>query len=610
MATLANVSGASLVGDFGNILGQGFEAQNVRKRAADDQADLEAKIAAALGVGGPQAPQDAGAMARLGQLSPELAQTIGSAQPAQMEELRTQTQTGMDLATELQALPDHASRMRRLADEAGTAAAAGGDLSRLVALSNMDPSALDLELQKMQVIGRDAMTLMPQAPPSPNATFAALMADNPQIGQNLLGRRDQQVEAERQRQEQAARQAAAARANAASSASQQERQDLERMLAVGETLAGQSPEAFNAGMAQLGYADELASMGVTAENFTSWTPSVRAHLGIEVAPAEMVTINGQRVPANVEGDFRTPAGGAPSNAAIAELTWRAAQAGLVPGTTEYEQFILNAGGSPSTFRALDMQAQASGLASGTPEYQQFMATRGAGLAAEARTTGENIADIATGGEAAAAIKSGTIAQTVGLEAFQSLGKARTSLGNIEDAIAAIDAGGQSGLVYKMIPSVTESSAALENTMNKMGLDVIGSVSFGALSEGEMKLAMSTAVPRDLAPAELRSWLVSKKDAQVKAIDALSQATQYLSSPGNTLTGWVQGQAARTPPPEPARAAIPTEAEGVVSQAISGQAAGGYSAMDISALARLDPEAMSAQERALYRARLEQLVGEQ
>ena len=50
----------------------------------------------------------------------------------------------------------------------------------------------------------------------------------------------------------------------------------------------------------------------------------------------------------------------------------------------------------------------------------------------------------------------------------------------------------------MMPSVTEASASLENAMNRMGLDVIGSVTFGALSEGEMRLAMDTAVPRGLA----------------------------------------------------------------------------------------------------------------
>ena len=43
--------------------------------------------------------------------------------------------------------------------------------------------------------------------------------------------------------------------------------------------------------------------------------------------------------------------------------------------------------TPAAFAALDLQAKAAGFASGTPEYQNFMATRGSGLAAEARAVG-------------------------------------------------------------------------------------------------------------------------------------------------------------------------------------------------------------------------------
>ena len=80
-------------------------------------------------------------------------------------------------------------------------------------------------------------------------------------------------------------------------------------------------------------------------------------------------------------------------------------------------------------------------------------------------------------------------------------------------------------------------------MNKMGLDVISSVTFGALSKEEMLLAMDVGAPRDLAPPELRSWLVKKRDAQAKARDALMRAANYFTVPGNTLQGWQEQQAA-------------------------------------------------------------------
>ncbi|MGN6535213.1 MAG: glucosaminidase domain-containing protein [Mesorhizobium sp.] len=92
--------------------------------------------------------------------------------------------------------------------------------------------------------------------------------------------------------------------------------------------------------------------------------------------------------------------GTPSaNSSFGNLDAQARAAGLVPGTPEYQQFMLNGGGAPATFRALDMQAKAAGFQPGSPEYNEFMATRGAGLQAGAAQTAKNQADVATGGDA-------------------------------------------------------------------------------------------------------------------------------------------------------------------------------------------------------------------
>lgn len=252
------------------------------------------------------------------------------------------------------------------------------------------------------------------------------------------------------------------------------------------------------------------------------------------------------------------AGVSAPNAAFSGLDQQAQAAGLQPGTPEYQNFMLNGGGAPSTFRALDMQAQAAGLTPGTPEYNDFMATRGAGLQAGAKTRAENEADIATGGAAEGAKDLGKATIAAGTAAWEGYGKLQTSLGNIDEAISAIDSGAKSGLVYSMLPSVTQASASLENAMNRMGLDVIGSVTFGALSEGEMRLAMSTAVPQNLAPADLRNWLVRRRDAQAKTAEMLADAAQFLTVPGNTINGWIEknraGKPVAPPPPDPQAAA--------------------------------------------------------
>ena len=166
----------------------------------------------------------------------------------------------------------------------------------------------------------------------------------------------------------------------------------------------------------------------------------------------------------------------------------------------------------------------------------------------ARTRGANTAEAETGGAAAAAGEAGKALVARGFEAFDQAEKASSSLIAIDEAIAAIDNNAEAGLIWKFIPDVTQASASLNNAMNRMGLDVISSVTFGALSAPEMKLAMETAVPRDLAPPELRAWLVEKRDAQAKARDALMRAANYFTVPGNTLQGWQEEQAAAAAAP--------------------------------------------------------------
>ena len=180
--------------------------------------------------------------------------------------------------------------------------------------------------------------------------------------------------------------------------------------------------------------------------------------------------------------------------------------------------------------------------------------------------------IELGGEAAGAKAAGEQAIAKAGEAYDNLQKVRKNISNVQTAIDAIDAGAEAGAIQKYFPDITEASASLTNAMNQLGLDVIGSVTFGALSEGEMKLAMETAVPRNLDGPELRQWLVQKKAAQEKAAAALREAALYLGKPGNTLSGWLEeqgisaGAGSGSPPPagsgDPALDALLQEAEGL------------------------------------------------
>jgi hypothetical protein len=125
------------------------------------------------------------------------------------------------------------------------------------------------------------------------------------------------------------------------------------------------------------------------------------------------------------------------------------------------------------------------------------------------------------------------------QAFTEVGKIKKNLGNIDEAIAAIDAGASSGVIASKLPNVTAASIQLANIRNQLGLDVIGSVTFGALSEGELNLALDTALPTNLAPKDLKAYLLNKKTAQTKLAGYLTEQATYLSKRGNSLAGWLE-----------------------------------------------------------------------
>lgn len=142
---------------------------------------------------------------------------------------------------------------------------------------------------------------------------------------------------------------------------------------------------------------------------------------------------------------------------------------------------------------------------------------------------------------AGAKTAGTAAINQATKAFESIGKIKTSIANIDKGIDLIDAGAGTGPVLSRLPSIRSASIQLDNVQKAMGLDVIGTTTFGALSKGELDLAMSKALPTNLSPDDLRGWLVDKKVAQEKLAGYLENVAIYLGTEGNTVAGWLQAQ---------------------------------------------------------------------
>lgn len=131
------------------------------------------------------------------------------------------------------------------------------------------------------------------------------------------------------------------------------------------------------------------------------------------------------------------------------------------------------------------------------------------------------------------------ATEVSSAAFEQLPNIRSSIGNMTDAIAEIDRGAQTGPIISRLPSFRDSSIALDNIRGRMGLNVIGATTFGALSEAELKFALDTALPTSMEPKDLREWLVKKRDSQRKLGRELMKAAEFLGKPGNTVADYIK-----------------------------------------------------------------------
>lgn len=118
------------------------------------------------------------------------------------------------------------------------------------------------------------------------------------------------------------------------------------------------------------------------------------------------------------------------------------------------------------------------------------------------------------------------------KSFDRVGKVRTNITNIDRAISALDRGGKSGPFERFLPRINEASRELKQIQNELGLDVIGSVTFGALSEGELRLALDTALDLGQDEPALRDQLVRKKAAQEKLIGYLQEQIDFLDQGGS------------------------------------------------------------------------------
>ena len=125
--------------------------------------------------------------------------------------------------------------------------------------------------------------------------------------------------------------------------------------------------------------------------------------------------------------------------------------------------------------------------------------------------------------------------------FVFIEKIDKNIRNLDRAILAIDRGASTGVIEsRFFPSFRESTLNLEQIQNELGLDVIGSVTFGALSKGELDLALKTALPTGLQPPELRKFLEDKRSAQEKLRQYYFDQIDFLDQ-GGSIAGFLRSK---------------------------------------------------------------------
>lgn len=142
---------------------------------------------------------------------------------------------------------------------------------------------------------------------------------------------------------------------------------------------------------------------------------------------------------------------------------------------------------------------------------------------------------------AASKEAATQAIKTSKEAFDQIRPIKSAIANVDEAIRLIDEGAQTGVIASKLPSVQEASIALDNLQGRLGLDVIGNTTFGALSEAELRFALDTALPKNLEGPALKRWLKEKQESQKKLANYLEDAATFLGKPGNTIADFIERQ---------------------------------------------------------------------
>ena len=117
------------------------------------------------------------------------------------------------------------------------------------------------------------------------------------------------------------------------------------------------------------------------------------------------------------------------------------------------------------------------------------------------------------------------------EVAQKASTLETQLSQYQQAIQAIRSGAESGVIRNRLPAFDVQTATLRSIAQQLGIGVINSATFGALSEKELELALSTTMDLNLPPAQLEQQIIEKMKATEKLyLEMRRKAAEMASMP--------------------------------------------------------------------------------
>ena len=153
--------------------------------------------------------------------------------------------------------------------------------------------------------------------------------------------------------------------------------------------------------------------------------------------------------------------------------------------------------------------------------------------AGARAEGQGEVEVKLAGDKKFAEKRGIAQSDMVDQAKQTNATVTSNIDKYKRVLDQLNKGGKTGVLVNFLPDVTAASAAINQIRNELALNVIGSVTFGALSKGELDLAKSTAMPSStLSPEELTIWLNEAIEEQTKVQQAVQETLMHFLTGGS------------------------------------------------------------------------------